>query len=108
MNEADKALRARIVELVSAVYDGIARAGVRLVTMAGVLKGKAFPLAEVTGFLFDPGDADDIARAIHQCRLLSVEERVWMGQKGRQYAQSELSLDNCARRYEELLARLAE
>ncbi len=62
----------------------------------------------VTGFLFDPGDADDIARAIHQCRLLSVEERVRMGQKGRQYAQSELSLDNCARRYEELLARLTE
>lgn len=30
-----------------AVYDGISRAGVRLVTMAGVLKNKLFPLAEI-------------------------------------------------------------
>ncbi len=63
---------------------------------------------EVTGFLFDPGNADDIARAIHKCRLLSADERVQMGRKGRQYAQSELSLDNCGRRYEELLSRLTE
>lgn len=63
---------------------------------------------EVTGFLFDPGNADDIARAIHKCRLLSVEGRERMGRKARQYAESELSLDNCGRRYEELLSRLTE
>ena len=63
---------------------------------------------KITGFLFDPGNADDIAHAIHKCHLLSVEERVRMGQKGRQFAESELSLDNCVRRYEELLARLAQ
>ena len=63
---------------------------------------------EVTGFLFDPGKADDIAHAIHQCRLLSAEERVRMGREGRQYAERELSLDNCGRRYEELLSRLVE
>jgi glycosyltransferase involved in cell wall biosynthesis len=63
---------------------------------------------EITGFLFDPGNADDIARAIHKCHLLSVEERVRMGRKGRQYAESELSLDNCGRRYEALLSRLTE
>jgi len=62
----------------------------------------------VTGFLFDPGNADDIAQAIHKCHLRSVEERVRMGRKARQYAQSELSLDICGRRYEELLSRLAE
>lgn len=62
----------------------------------------------ITGFLFDPGNADDIAHAIYKCRLLSREERVRMGRKGRQYAQSELSLDNCGRRYEELLARLTQ
>jgi len=63
---------------------------------------------EVTGFLFDPANADDMAQAIHKCHLLSGEEQVRMRQKARQYAESELSLDNCCRRYEELLSRLAE
>jgi hypothetical protein len=40
-----------------AVYDGVSRSGVRLVTMAGVLKGRVFPLAEVTGFLLKVGAA---------------------------------------------------
>jgi len=40
-----------------AVYDGLSRAGVRLVTMAGVLKGHVFPLAEVTDFLLKVGAA---------------------------------------------------
>jgi glycosyltransferase involved in cell wall biosynthesis len=62
----------------------------------------------VTGFLFDPGNADDIAHAIHRCHLLSAPQRVQMGQEARQYAQRELSLDGCARRYEELLSRLTE
>jgi glycosyltransferase involved in cell wall biosynthesis len=62
----------------------------------------------VTGFLFDPANADDIAQAIHKCHLLSMEERVRMGRKARQYAQDELSLDRCGRRYEELLSRLTE
>ncbi len=60
----------------------------------------------VTGFLFDPGSADDIAQAIHRCRLLSVEKRLQMGRQARAYAERELSLDGCARRYEELLSRL--
>jgi CheY-like chemotaxis protein len=38
-----------------AVYDGISREGVRLVTLAGVLKHKAFPLAESLTFLLDLG-----------------------------------------------------
>jgi glycosyltransferase involved in cell wall biosynthesis len=62
----------------------------------------------ITGFLFDPTKADDIAHAIYKCHLLSKEERVRMGRKARQYAESELSLDNCSRRYEALLSRLAE
>jgi CheY-like chemotaxis protein len=41
----------------NAVYDGIGRPGVRLVTMAGVLKHKAFPLAEVVSFLMEVGSA---------------------------------------------------
>jgi hypothetical protein len=40
-----------------AVYDGTSRPGVRLVTMAGVLKGRVFPLAEVTAFLLRVGEA---------------------------------------------------
>jgi CheY-like chemotaxis protein len=40
-----------------AIYDGISRSGVRLVTLAGVLKGKAFPLSEVLSFLLKVGCA---------------------------------------------------
>ena len=40
-----------------AVYDGTSRKGVRLVTMAGVLKGQAFPLAETLSFLLELGTA---------------------------------------------------
>jgi hypothetical protein len=40
-----------------AVYDGISRPGIRLVTMAGVLKGKVFPLAEISDFLLKVGTA---------------------------------------------------
>jgi hypothetical protein len=40
-----------------AVHDGLSRTGIRLVTMAGVLKGKAFPLADVTAFLLRVGAA---------------------------------------------------
>jgi hypothetical protein len=39
------------------IYDGISRPGARLVTMAGVLKGSAFPLAEVLSFLLKVGSA---------------------------------------------------
>jgi len=38
-----------------AVYDGVSRAGVRLVTLAGVLKHNAFPLPESLKFLLDLG-----------------------------------------------------
>jgi hypothetical protein len=40
-----------------AVYDGISRSGPRLVTLAGVLKGGVFPLAEVLSFLLEVGGA---------------------------------------------------
>jgi Pyruvate phosphate dikinase, AMP/ATP-binding domain len=40
-----------------AVYDGTSRAGIRLVTMAGVLKGKIFPLADIMAFLLKVGTA---------------------------------------------------
>ncbi len=40
-----------------AVYDGLSRPGIPLVTMAGVLKGKAFPLAETLSFLLKVGAA---------------------------------------------------
>ncbi len=40
-----------------AIYDGISRPGPRLVTMARVLKGKVFPLAEITAFLMKVGRA---------------------------------------------------
>lgn len=40
-----------------ALHDGIARTGLRLVTMARVLKGRVFPLAEITAFLMKVGRA---------------------------------------------------
>ena len=40
-----------------AVYDGIGRDGILLVTMAGVLKGKVFPLPEILTFLLKVGSA---------------------------------------------------
>jgi CheY-like chemotaxis protein len=40
-----------------AIYDGISRPGVRLVTMSGLLKGREFPLGEVLSFLLKVGEA---------------------------------------------------
>ncbi|MFB3854218.1 MAG: PEP/pyruvate-binding domain-containing protein [Vicinamibacterales bacterium] len=40
-----------------AIYDGISRDGTRLVTMASILKGHRFPLADVTAFLLEVGAA---------------------------------------------------
>jgi hypothetical protein len=39
------------------VYDGISRQGVRLVTLAGILKSKVYPLDEILTFLLDIGKA---------------------------------------------------
>jgi CheY-like chemotaxis protein len=39
-----------------AVYDGLSRKGIRLVTMAGVLKGRSIPLAETIAFLLKVGE----------------------------------------------------
>ncbi len=40
-----------------AVYDGVSRPGVRLVTMCGLLKADVFPLAKVLGFILKVGAA---------------------------------------------------
>jgi hypothetical protein len=40
-----------------AIYDGLSRPGIPLVTLAGVLKGRAFPLPEVLAFLLKVGTA---------------------------------------------------
>jgi hypothetical protein len=41
----------------NAVFDGIARSGIRLVTMAGVLKTTVFPLADIAAFMLKVGTA---------------------------------------------------
>jgi hypothetical protein len=41
----------------NAVYDGTSRKGIRLITLAGVLKHGVFPLAEVLGLLLKVGSA---------------------------------------------------
>ena len=40
-----------------AVYDGLSRPGIRLVTMAGILKGSLCPLADILAFLLKVGAA---------------------------------------------------
>lgn len=40
----------------NAVYDGTSRNGIRLVTMAGILKHSVFPLAEAVRFFLDMGE----------------------------------------------------
>jgi len=41
----------------NAIYDGVARPGIRLVTMAGVLKTSIFPLADIAAFMLKVGTA---------------------------------------------------
>jgi len=41
----------------NAVYDGISRPGIRIVTMASILKSSTFPLAEITSFMLKVGQA---------------------------------------------------
>jgi hypothetical protein len=41
----------------NAVYDGISRPGIRIVTMANILKSSIFPLAEITSFMLKVGEA---------------------------------------------------
>jgi hypothetical protein len=41
----------------NAIYDGVSRPGVKLVTMAGVFKGTVFPLGQVLSLLLKVGEA---------------------------------------------------
>ena len=41
----------------NAIYDGISRPGIRLVTMAGILKGSMLPLADIAAFVLKVGTA---------------------------------------------------
>lgn len=60
----------------------------------------------VTGFLFDPEDPADIARAIHRLDRLSEDKRTAMAKQGRSFAEKELSLEVFTERYEKLLKDL--
>jgi DNA-binding NarL/FixJ family response regulator len=80
-----------------AVHDGLSRKGIRLVTMAGVLKGKVFPLADVTAFLLRVGAAAsscpveiefvvnlaDSPRACHEFAFLQIRPLV-LGSEGQE------------------------
>lgn len=58
------------------------------------------------GYLFDPARPDEFAAALIRFANLSQNERAAMGERARNYARQELSMDLCTRRYERLLARL--
>lgn len=60
----------------------------------------------VTGFLFNPADPGDIARAIHELSQLSNEQRLQMGRMGRSFAGKELSLEAYSESYEKLFESL--
>lgn len=55
-----------------------------------------------TGFLFNPAQPADIARAIFRLAQLSDEARLAMGQNSRSWAERELSLEGFCERYERL------
>lgn len=58
------------------------------------------------GYLFDPMCPDDLASALGRFASLPQNERVAMGERARSFAQQELSMDLCTRRYEDLFANL--
>lgn len=60
----------------------------------------------VTGFLFNPADPGDMARAIDRLARLSDVKRRTMGSEGRSFADRGLSLEAYTVRYEKLLERL--
>jgi len=61
-----------------------------------------------TGYLFNPSDHEDIARAMWQFSAMSPRERATMARYGRQIAETELSLDVYIGRYERLLQELVK
>jgi glycosyltransferase involved in cell wall biosynthesis len=61
-----------------------------------------------SGYLFDWQDPHDLAKAILTFSKLSLEERNAMGQKGRQFAEQNLSQARLADEYESLFLRLAQ
>jgi glycosyltransferase involved in cell wall biosynthesis len=60
----------------------------------------------VTGFLFDPADPCDIARAIYKLDQLSDAKRLAMAEESRSFAEKELSLEVYSERYEKLIENL--
>ncbi len=59
-----------------------------------------------TGFLFDPHNPQDIAKAIDRFATLQEDEREKMGFLARAFAEQELSLDNYVSKYEQLFEAL--
>jgi len=58
------------------------------------------------GYLFDPARPDELAVALIRFANLQQDERAAMGERARSFAQQELSMGLCTRRYEDLFARL--
>lgn len=57
----------------------------------------------VSGFLFDYTKPSQLAEKIKQFDEMTLEERRWMGQNGRQFAEKNLGVDRYINEYEELL-----
>jgi len=60
----------------------------------------------ITGFLFDPAEPSDMARAIYRFSQLPDEKILLMAKNGRSWAERELSLEVYSERYEKLFADL--
>lgn len=60
----------------------------------------------VTGYLFDPGQPEEIASSINRLANLSEEARAEMGHRARRFAERELSMDVAVQRYIDLFERL--
>ncbi len=78
----------------------------RPVIVSNVLDHPRLVQDGVSGYLFDPQDPHDLARCIKALHDLPAGERHAMGQNGRRFAESCLSLERLCNDYERLFADL--
>jgi GalNAc-alpha-(1->4)-GalNAc-alpha-(1->3)-diNAcBac-PP-undecaprenol alpha-1,4-N-acetyl-D-galactosaminyltransferase len=78
----------------------------RPVIVSNVLDHPRLVQHGISGYLFEPQDAHDLARCIKRLHDMSADERHEMGQQGRRFAEQHLSLERLCHDYERLFEEL--